>query len=188
MASGRRLAPTTEEDSPTTEATQQTETAEADETAETETTEAESTYAYEGPEYEIVAVDEDQGPAELDRFWVFTEAQEYSTPAYQDLMKRIITDIAVQEGSANLIVEVVTHEEVIEAESASTIAGYMQGHDGDYLRDVLGPLEAEHWVGSYTGGFDPGSYEASDSPDAYEIIWFPAATPEFETWQPSTGA
>ncbi|MDP5184387.1 hypothetical protein QOZ88_17265 [Blastococcus sp. BMG 814] len=40
-------------------------------------------------------------------------------------------------------------------------------------------------VRSYRGGFDPDTLQASDSPAAYEVLWRPYATPEFETWKPA---
>jgi hypothetical protein len=144
-----------------------------------------ATYAYQGPQYEIVAIDEDLGPAELDQIWVYTSRFDYSTDEYKDQVRMIFEDVAHTRSTANLIVQVVTDREVAEMEAFSTIEDFYAEHGDRYVLDVVLPKEELHWVAWYTGGYDSDAGRASESADAFEIVWRPAATPEFETWKPS---
>lgn len=144
-----------------------------------------ATYAYQGPQYEIVAIDEDLGPAELDQVWVFTGAFDFSTDAYKDQVRLIVEDVAHTRNTANLIVQVVTDAEVAEMEAVSTYEDFEAEHGWDYVVDVVLPKEEVHWVAAYTGGYDSDAGQASESADAFELIFRPAATPVFETWKPA---
>ena len=143
-------------------------------------------YVYQGPPYEIVTIDQAMGPARLDQYWVLASGLDFSTDAYRDQIRLIIADIAHAQGTAKLIVEVVTDREIIEAESASTIAAFMAEHGEDYFRDVIAPKEATSWIASYTGGFDADMGEPSDALEAFEILWWGYGDAEFETWSPPT--
>lgn len=142
-------------------------------------------YSYQGPKYEIVAVDENVGITDLDAYWVYTKKLSYSTDAFKDQTKMIISDIARRESTAKLMVQVVSDKEIVEAESASTIAEFTEEHGLDYFKRVMVPKEEKHWIASYSGGFDGESGKQSDSAKAFEIIWLPYATSEIEKWQPA---
>lgn len=103
---------------------------------------------YQGVPYEIVTIDQDMGPARLDQYWVLVGGLDLATDAYRDQVRAIITDIAHAQGTAELIVEVVTDAEIISAESASTIASFMAEHGEDYFRDVIVPKEATQSISS----------------------------------------
>lgn len=141
-------------------------------------------YSYQGPQYEIVIVDRNQGPAELNQYWVYTSTFDYSTDAYKDQIKMIIADIAQAEGTNKFLVEVVTDKEIAHAESPSTYESFVEEHGMDYAVNTIPEKEKTGWVASYTGGFDPDAGEASDSADAFEVIWFIAADAEIEKWRP----
>ena len=146
---------------------------------------AAATYSYEGPKYEIVSIDEDLGPAELSQYWVYTSKFDYSTDAYKDQIKLIITDIARNAKTAKVYVEVVTDKEIAEAEAVSTYESFVEEHGEDYANNTIPKKEKKGWAASYTGGIDSGTNEPSDSDDAYEVIWrIGSANPEFETWKP----
>lgn len=144
-------------------------------------------YVYQGPPYEVVTIDQDMGPARLDQYWVLASGINFSTDAYRDQIRLIIADLAHAQGTARIMVEVVTDREIIEAESASTIAAFMNEHGEDYFRDVIAPKEATSWIASYTGGFDSDLGEPSDAPEAFEILWWGYGDAEFETWSPPAG-
>jgi hypothetical protein len=147
------------------------------------------TYAYEGPQYEIVTVEEDMGPAELSQYWVVTSKFDYSTDAYKDQIKLMITDIARDAKTANLIVEVVTDKKIAAAEAASTYESFVAEYGEDYARNTIPKKEKEGWAASYTGGYDSSTNEASDSDDAFEVVWRPASdSPEFENWKPQAAS
>lgn len=141
-------------------------------------------YAYQGPLYEIVAVDENVGVTTLNTYWVYTNRLDYSTDAYKDQVKMIIADIARNKSTAKLMVEIVTDKEIIEAESASTIAGFMEQYGGEYFKNVIVPKEESDWVASYIGGFDLETGQRSESAAAFEVIWFPNSKTEIEKWKP----
>lgn len=141
-------------------------------------------YAYQGPQYEIVAVDRNQGPAKLNQYWVYTSKFDYSTDEYKDQIKMIIADIAYSEGTDKFLVEVVTDKEIAQAESPSMYQNFIEEHGMDYAIHTIPQKEKTDWVASYTGGFDPDAGEASDSANAYEVIWFIAAGAEIEKWKP----
>ena len=50
-------------------------------------------YTYQGPRDQIVAVDENVGITGLNTYWVYTSRFNYSTVAFKDQVKMIITDI-----------------------------------------------------------------------------------------------
>ena len=149
-----------------------------------ETKESESAHKYQGPQYEIVTVDKNQGPAKLNQYWVYTGKLNYSTGAYKKQVKMIIEDIAHAEGTDKLLVEVVTDKEIAQAESPSTYEAFVEEHGMDYSINTIPQKEKTGWVASYTGGFDPNAGEASDSAKAFEVIWFIAADAEIEKWKP----
>ncbi|MGY1632212.1 hypothetical protein ACI784_10970 [Geodermatophilus sp. SYSU D01186] len=142
-------------------------------------------YTYAGPPYEVVVVDENVGPAALDQYWVLTSPLDYSTDEYKNQIKLIIEDIARQDGTAALIVNVVTDREVAEAEAISTYEQFIAEHGTNYAVNGIPAKEPEHWAASYTGGFDFDAGEASESAEAFEVIWRPYATQETEQWQPA---
>lgn len=141
-------------------------------------------YSYQGPKYEIVTVDANQSPARLSQYWVYTSEFDYSTNAYKDQVKMIIADIAHAEGTDKFFVEVVTDKEIAQAESPSTYESFVEEHGADYAMNTIPQKEKTAWVASYAGGFDSYAAEASDSADAFEVIWFIAADAEFEKWRP----
>jgi hypothetical protein len=91
----------------------------------------------------------------------------------KDQVKVIIADIAHKENTDKLLVQVVTDKEIIEAESNSTIADFMDEHGADYFKNVIAPKEKSDWVASYTGGFDPDTGGPSESAAAFEVLWRP---------------
>lgn len=142
-------------------------------------------YAYQGPQYEVVTVDKNQGPAKLNQYWVYTGKFDYSTDAYKDQIRMIIADVAHAEGTDKFIVEVVTDKEIAQAESPSTYESFVEEHGMDYAIRTIPQKEKTEWVASYTGGFDPDAGEASDADKAFEVIWFIAADAEIEKWKPA---
>jgi PASTA domain len=143
--------------------------------------------AYEGPPYKIVTVDRNQSSAKLSQYWVYTSKFDYSTDAYKDQVKMIIADIARKEKTAKLFVEDVTNKEIAEAESPSTYESFVEEHGMDYAINTIPQKEKSDWIASYTGGFDLGAGEPSESAAAFEVIWFPAGTDEIEKWKPQAG-
>ena len=111
------------------------------------------TYTYQGPKYEIVTVDENMGTAELSQYWVYTGKFDYPRDEYKVQVKRIIEDVARNQNTANLIVEVVTDKEIAEAEAASTYESFVEEHGQDYAMNTVPKKEKLGWVASYTGGF-----------------------------------
>ncbi len=141
-------------------------------------------YAYQGPQYEIVAVDEDL-PVGLDQYWVYTSGFDFSTEAYKDQVRLIVADVAHRAGTDHLIVQVVTDREVAAAEAFSTFEAFVEQYGMDYVLEVVTPKEETHWVASYTGGFDYDAGQASEADSAFEILWRPYATEEIENWKPT---
>ncbi|NEK87665.1 hypothetical protein GCU60_18155 [Blastococcus saxobsidens] len=143
-------------------------------------------YTYAGPQYEVVVVDEDVSAAGLTRYWVLTDPFDYSTDEYQNQIKLIVDDLARQDGTADLMVDVVTDREIAEAEAFSTMQAFIEEHGDDYFVNTIPKKEEQHWVASYTGGFDYDAGQPSNSADAYEIIWWNPNAPEtMEQWQPT---
>lgn len=143
-------------------------------------------YTYAGPQYEVVVVDEDVSRAELTRYWVLTDPFDYSTDDYKSQIRMIVEDLARQDGTADLIVDVVTDREIAEAEAFSTFEQFVAEHGEDYAINTIPKKEEEHWVASYTGGLDPDTVQPSRSADAYEIIWWNPFAPETtEQWKPA---
>jgi hypothetical protein len=141
-------------------------------------------YAYQGPQYEIVAVDDGLTSAELSQYWVYSPAFDYSTAGYRDQIKLIVADIAHQNGTADLIVNVVTDKEVAFAEAFSTYENFVAEYGEDYAINHIPLKEKEHWVASYSGGYDYDNGQPSESTTAYEIVWWPYADTEIEIWRP----
>ena len=98
-----------------------------------------------GPQYEIVAVDEDL-PVGLDQYWVYTSGFDSSTEAYKDQVRLIIADVAHRAGTDHLIVQVVTDREVAAAEAFSTFEAFVEQYGMDYVLEVVTPKEETHWV------------------------------------------
>lgn len=142
-------------------------------------------YTYAGPQYEVVVVDQNVSRAELTRYWVLTDPFDYSTDEYKNQIRMIVEDLARQNGTADLLVDVVTDREIAEAEAFSTYEQFVAEHGEDYAINTIPKKEEEHWIASYSGGFDPDTAQPSSSADAYEIIWWNPFAPEtIEQWQP----
>lgn len=151
---------------------------------ESESTESEGTsvqYIYEGPSYEIVEVQEDFSIVG-DFYWVLVEPFDYSTDAYRDQMKAIITDVAYKAGTSEFEVSIVTDEDIIEVET-NYIA--REEHGEDWYISALAKEEA-NWILWYTGGLDLDTGELSSEDSAYCIDWFIASNTEHESelWKP----
>lgn len=142
-------------------------------------------YSYEGPKYEIVTVDADQGPAKLSQYWIHTAPEfDFTSDAYKEQVKLIVADIAHEQGTAKFLAEVVTNKEIAQAESPSTYEDFIAEHGEDYAINTIPELEVQGWVASYSGGIDHDAGEPSDEDSAFEIVWRPYATAEFEKWRP----
>lgn len=139
-------------------------------------------YTYVGPLYEIVA--SDRLPIGLDEYFVLIDKLDYSTDAYKDQVKLVITDVARTQGTAELNVNVVTDIEIALVESFSTAEDFYAEKGDDYVNNVVLPKEATDWVAAYSGGFDYDTAELSNSDDAYEVIWFPYGSEDIEKWKP----
>lgn len=140
-------------------------------------------YSYTGPLYEIVVADDGITPAELTQYWVYTGELDLSTDAYKDQVRAIISDIAHQQNTDKFLVDVVTDEEIAQAEASSTMESFVDEHGIDYFQQTIPDKERSGWVASYVGGFDGDTLEASDT--AYEVVWMIASDhPEFEQWKP----
>ncbi|MGY2082326.1 hypothetical protein [Blastococcus sp. SYSU DS0539] len=143
-------------------------------------------YVYQGVPYQIVVVDEDVSTADLTRYWVLTDSFDYSTDEYKNQIRMIVEDLARRNGTADLMVDVVTDREIAEAEAFSTFEAFVEEHGDDYAVNAIPRKEEEHWVASYTGGLDPDTVQPSKSADAYEIIWWnPGALEGSEQWKPA---
>ncbi|ANH38696.1 hypothetical protein I601_2272 [Nocardioides dokdonensis FR1436] len=142
-------------------------------------------YSYDGPTYEVVTTDENQGPAKLTQYWVVTTPDlAFSGDAYKDAIKLIIDDIAHAQGTSKFIAEVVTDKQIAEAESPSTFEAFIDEYGADYAIKTIPKLEKKGWVANYTGGFDQNTGKPSDDASAFTILWRPYATQEFEQWEP----
>ena len=144
------------------------------------------TYTYEGPDYEIVVVDGDVGPAALDQYWIYTAAIDGSTAGYKDQTKAIIQDIAHEVGTDKFIAHVVTDKEIALAEAISTYENFIDEYGDDYAINDIPKKEVTGWVAAYTGGFDYDTREASDADSAYETLWWPNGDMEIEEWRPAS--
>jgi hypothetical protein len=150
-----------------------------------QTTTSAPAYTYAGPTYEVVTADKGAGMGVLDQYWVHTDQLDYSTDAYKDQLKLLISDVARSAGTNKLIVEVVTDKEIAEAEAASTYEDFVAEHGADYAVNVIPEKEKAGWVASYTGGIDLDAGELSDLDTAFGIDWFPASdNPTSERWKP----
>lgn len=138
-------------------------------------------YTYDGPHYETVAYY--RLPIGLDEYFVLIDKLDYSTDSYKDQVKLIIADIARVKGTAKLNVNVVTDKEIALLESFPTTKEFYAEHGDDYVNNVVVPKEATDWVAAYSGGFDSGTGELSDSDNAFEVIWFGS---DIETWKPAS--
>lgn len=141
-------------------------------------------YTYGGPDYNVVVVDQNQGPARLTSYWVVTDKVDFSTGAYRDRVKLLVADVARSEGAAEVMVQVVTDKEIALAESPSTYQAFAADRGMDYAVNTIPQKEVAGWVASYTGGLDYDTGKSSTSPDAYEVIWRPYAASEVENWKP----
>jgi hypothetical protein len=143
-------------------------------------------YSYDGPEYEILIIDENQGPAELTQYWVYTTAKfDLSSDAYKDQVKLIFADIAHEQSTDKFLAEVVTNREIAEAESPSTYEDFIAERGIDYALNTIPKIELRGYVANYTGGYDGDASKPSDTPAAFSIAWRPASTEaEIEQWKP----
>ena len=141
-------------------------------------------YSYQGPKYEIAVVDENQGPAELNQYWVVTTKVDLSTDGYKDQVKSIIADIARKEGTSEFLAEIVTSKEIALAESPSTYEAFIEERGMNYAIKEIPKKEKKGYIAAYSGGYDYDLGEASDS--AFAIDWWPAADTEHEKWKPET--
>lgn len=145
-----------------------------------------SAYSYAGPKYEVVIVDKRTGMGELDQYWVYTDKLDYSTDAYKDQIRALITDVAHSAGTNRIILEVVTDKEIAQAEAVSTSEAFVAEHGPNYAIKVIPKKETTGWVASYTGGIDPDAGKLSDSDAAFEVIWFGYSdNPTIEKWKPA---
>jgi hypothetical protein len=161
---------------PTTDSTTTLEPTRDDATPETEA------YAYQGPKYEVVVVDQEQGPAKLSQYWVFTNKLDYASDAYKAKVKLIIADVARQAGTDKLFVEVVTDKEIALAESPSTYEKFIEDRGTDYAIKEIPKKEKTGYIATYSGGYDFDLGEPSDT--AFGIDWWPAGSTEHENWKP----
>ena len=150
----------------------------------TESVAAEPPYEYEGPEYDVVTIDEEAGFGVFDQHWVYIDPKIAKAKDYKDQIKLIISDLAHKAESADLIVQIVTDKEIIEAESTSTGPEYMNSIEPGYWEKVMAPKEKKHWVAWYTGGDDYDESVLSDADVAYGIDWWPAGDYKHEQWKP----
>ena len=90
------------------------------------------------------------------------------------------------EGTDKFFAEVVTDKEIALAESPSTYEAFVVEYGEDYAVHTIPEKEKTAWVASYTGGFDWNAAAASDS--AFEILWWPYAAQDIETWKPEAGS
>jgi hypothetical protein len=182
-------APTQESAAPSAEAAPTAE--EPSESAEESTPEVEEPepYAYAGPDYETIAVDEDVVGGELDQHWVLVDSLDPSDADFEDHVKLIIADVAHEEGTADLSVSVVTDPEIASAESDVRGPDWMAQYGVDYYEDVVVPKNKSGYLALYTGGFDPNTLNLSSSDAAYEVLWLPASdSPDIENWKPTSEA
>ena len=148
---------------------------------------AQTPHTYEGRPYEYVAYA--IVGIGLEEHFVLIDKLDYSTESYKDQIKLIITNVAREQGTSSLIVNVVTDIEIAQLESFPTTEEFYAEHGDDYVNNVVIPKEATDWVASYTGGFDPNTGELSDSDNAFEVIWFIAGeNPDIEKWKPNESA
>lgn len=141
-------------------------------------------YAYAGPQYEEVAIDEGVSAASLDRYWIYTEELDVSTDAYRDQVKAIIDDIAHRSGTTHFFAEVVDERDIALAESASTYEAFVAEHGAEYAITEIPRLQPTGWIASFTGGYD--SYEGAASDDVYELLWWPVGEDaQSEVWIPT---
>lgn len=142
-------------------------------------------YTYVGPKYEVVTIDKRAGMGELDQYWVHTETLGYSTDAYKDQLRLLISDVAHSAGTDKIIVQVVTDKEIAQAEAASTYDDFVAERGTDYATKVIPEKEKTGWVASYTGGIDYNAGQLSDSDTAFEIVWFGYSdNTTTEKWRP----
>jgi hypothetical protein len=142
-------------------------------------------YAYKGPRYDIVAVDNEAGMGVLDQYWVYTDKLDYSSKAYRDELKLIIADVARKAGTVQLIVQIVTDKDIALAEAVSTQREFEAERGTDFVVNTIPKLEKKGWVASYSGGVDYDSGTLSDAETAFAVDWFPnGSNPASEKWRP----
>ncbi|KAA1421262.1 hypothetical protein F0U44_02820 [Nocardioides humilatus] len=150
----------------------------------TETETPEPEYVYEGPKYEVVAVDNNQTPADLTAYWVLTDEVDYANDKYKDKIELLIEDVARTNLATDLIVQVVSLKDVALAEAASTYRDFAREKGDEYVVNEIPQLEVKHWIASYTGGFNYNTGKASTADAAYELVWRPYDTYEAVNWKP----
>ena len=150
-----------------------------------ETTTSAPAYAYAGPKYEVVTVDKGAGMGVIDQYWVYTDKLDYSTDAYKDQIRLLISDVARSAGTNKVIVQVVTDKEIAAAEANSTTEDFVAEYGNDYFLNTIPEKEKTGWVASYTGGIDYDAGTLSDSNTAFGIDWFGySENPTSERWKP----
>lgn len=152
--------------------------------APSESEEAAAPEAYAGPAYEVVEIDSDAVLGEQDELWVYSEALDPASPSLKEDVKALIEDVAWEQGTPNLTVNVVTDREIIAARSANTMFDFEEEKGMDYVVDVVRPKEATDRVVMYSGGIDLNLAELSDEGSAYTLDWWPAGDHESENWKP----
>lgn len=141
-------------------------------------------YSYDGPDYEVVVRDDGIGPARLTQYWILADV-DFRDPGYRDEVKELVVDVARLEGSVDVLVEVVTDEEIALAEATSTMQQFIRDKGDQYFLETIPKKERTGWVASYSGGIDMNSGEPSTDESAYEVIWMGASpNAEIEQWIP----
>jgi hypothetical protein len=145
-------------------------------------------YKYDGKPYEIA--DSHSTGIGLTQYWVYTDGFDYSSDAFREQVKAIITDVARKENTNKLIVDIVTDKEIVYFESDNTIKEALDKYGMDYIKNTIAPKEKTNWVASYRGGYDSNASKRSDEDSAFEITWFIADYTNrddvvFEQWKPN---
>lgn len=134
--------------------------------------------------YDVVITDPDIGPAGLTQYWVAVEGLDVATGAYRDTVKQIVSDLAREAGTTDIIVNVVTDPKIAEAESPATVLGFIAEHGEEAFVTTIPELKVEGWVASYSGGLNPEMVDPTVALAGYEIVWWPYDTLEVEAWKP----
>lgn len=145
-------------------------------------------YKYDGKPYEIA--DSHSTGIGFTQYWVYTDGFDYSSDAFREQVKAIITDVAHKENTNKLIVDIVTDKEIVYFESDNTIKEALDKYGMDYFKNTIAPKEKTNWVASYRGGYDSNTSKKSDEDSAFEITWFIADYTDrddvvFEQWKPN---
>ncbi|SDS79373.1 hypothetical protein [Microterricola viridarii] len=161
-----------------------TATAQAGAEAEVKSEPAADVFVYEGPAYELITAEDPISEGGLRQYWVLTDKLDYSNPSFKEQVKLIITDVTRAAKTTDIIVQVVTDAEIIEAESYSTFESYSATHDADHMKNVLFPKQATDWVAWYAGGYDYDEVALTGADDTYTLDWLPVGYEGHEKWKP----